>query len=83
MSVCDLAGLPDERGVDHVSARHLLVQVLQAEEEGSVAEPGHAGLRHPLEVHVAGQDGQVGVGDGGGVAGRMTIGHQHVDQELK
>ena len=83
VSVGDLARLPDQGGVDHVPARHLLVQVLQAEEEGSVTEPGHAGLRHPLEVHVAGEDGQVGVRDGGGVAGRMTIGHQYVNQELK
>ena len=81
--VGDLAGLPDEGGVHHVAACHLLVQLLQAEEEGAVTEPGHGGLRHPLEVHVARQDGQVGVGDVRGIGGGVTIGDQHVQKDLK
>ena len=81
--VGDLAGLPDEGGVHHVAACHLLVQLLQAEEEGAVTEPGHGGLRHPLEVHVARQDRQVGVGDVRGVGGRVAIGDQHVQKKLQ
>ena len=79
MSVCDLTGLPDEGGVHHVSASHLLVQLLQAEEEGAVTEPGHGGLRHPLEVHVARQDRQVWVSDVRWVGGGMTIRDQNIE----
>ena len=82
MPVGDLAGLPDEGGVHHVATRHLLVQLLQAEEEGAVTEPGHGSLRHPLEVHVTRQDGQVRVRDVRGVGGGVAIRDQHVKQEL-
>ena len=55
----------DEAGVHQVPTGDLLEEVLQAEEEGAVAKPGHRRLRHELQVHVAGQDGQVGEGGAG------------------
>ena len=80
--VRDLARLPDERGVDHVAPRHLLVEVLQTQQEGAVPEPRHDGLRHPLQVHVAGEDGEVRGRDRGGGARGVTVRHQHVYQQL-
>ena len=54
--------------------RHLFVEVLKAEEEGPVTKARHHRLRHPLQVHVAGEDGQVGVGDGVRGHGRLSVG---------
>ena len=83
VSVGDLAWLPNKCGVDHVPARHLLVQLLKAEQKGSVTEPWHGGLRHPLEVHVARQYRQVWVSDVRWVGGGMTIRDQHIEQQLE
>ena len=48
-----------------------------------MAETGHNGLGHPLEVHVAGEDRDVCLGDPLGGGGRLTIGDNHVYKELK
>ena len=48
-----------------------------------VYRPRHDGLRHPLEVHVAGEDGEVEGVDRGRCGGRLPVGEQYVNQELK
>ena len=53
------------------------------DEEGAVAEAGHDGLGHPLEVHVAGEDGQVRVVDGAGRRRGVPVRQQDVEEELQ
>jgi hypothetical protein len=43
-----------------------------------VSEPGHDGLGHPLEVHVAGQHRQVRVRYARRGRGRLPVRYQHV-----
>ena len=83
VSVGNFTWFANQCSVDHVVPRHFLVEILQTQQECSVSEPGHHRLRHPLQVHVAGEEREVRVGDGGGVGGWVTIRHQHVNQQLK
>ena len=83
VSVGDLTGFPYQCGVHQIPPRHFLVQILQTQQEGAVTKPGQNGLGHPLEVHVAGQDGEVGAGDGRGGGGGVAVGHENIHQELE
>jgi hypothetical protein len=56
----------------------LFVEILKTEEEGAVSEPGHDGLGHPLEVHIAGQHRQVRVRYACRGRGRLPVRYQHV-----
>lgn len=51
--------------------------------EAAVAESWHGGLAHPHQVDVAGQDGQVGVGDFSWGFMRTAVSDQDVDQQLQ
>lgn len=45
--------------------------------------PGHVGLCHPLEIHVASQKGDVRVGVRLGKVVRVSVGHQHINDQLQ
>ena len=48
-----------------------------------MAEPRHDCLGHPLKVHVAGQDGKVGLGNVLGGGGGQAVSDEDVQQQLK
>ena len=58
---------------------YLGIEIFQAKSECAMTESWHDCLCHPVQVHVTGQDREVGVINNGGSIGRKTIGHQNIN----